>query len=533
MTDRILYNGNIITHDPKHPRVTALAISGGRVVAAGFDADILELATRHTVRENLRGETVVPGLTDAHIHFSWTARTLREVDVFEAPSKQVIIARVAERAAQLPPDTWIIGQGWTQEAWEDKRFPTAQELDAATTQHPVYLRSKSVHSFWVNSRALEIVGINADTPDPEGGRIGRYPDGRPDGMLYENAARLVTPFIPSPSTEEIADMMAEAQKLALAAGLTGLHDFDGPDCLRALQVLKEREQLHMRVVKNINHEWIDHAQTLGIRWGFGDDWLRIGHLKMFADGALGPRTALMIEPYRGEPNNYGVRVMPKAEMQAYVSTASRFGIPSAIHAIGDQAVRDVLDIYEAVRREETARGETHVMRRHRIEHVQVIHPDDIPRMRALSIIASMQPLHATSDYQMSDAYWGARSEYAYNARVQIDQGIVTAFGSDSPVEPFDPLRGIHAAVTRQRPDGSPQGGWYPHLRLSVDEAVRGYTVGAAYAAGMETRLGRLAAGYWADLVVLDHDIYKIEAESLLETQVLATMVGGEWRFGGV
>lgn len=533
MVDRILYNGNIVTHDPKMPRVTALAINGGRIVAAGYDGDILDLASPQTVRENLRGETVIPGLTDAHIHFLWTARTLREVDVFEAPSKELILQRVAERAAITPPGAWIIGQGWSQEAWDDKRFPTAADLDRVAPDHPVYLRSKSVHSFWVNSLALKIAGIGAGTPDPEGGKIGRFADGTPDGMLYETASRLVTVFIPAPSIEEVADYMLETQKLALASGLTGLHDFDGPDCLMALQLLKEHEQLHLRVVKNINHNWIHHAQELGLRWRFGDDWIRIGGMKLFADGALGPRTALMLQAYEGEPDNFGVAVMPKDEMLHYVSAASKAGIPSTVHAIGDKAVRDVLDVYETVRREEAARGETHAMRRHRIEHVQIIHPDDIPRMKALSIIASMQPLHATSDYRMADAYWGSRSEYAYNARVQLDQGVIVAFGSDSPVDPFEPLRSIHAAVTRQRPDGSPEGGWYPNLRLTVDEAVRAYTLGPAYAAGMESRLGRLSAGYLADLVVLDHNIYKIEPESLLETHVLGTMVGGEWRYGGI
>lgn len=534
MIDHILYNGNIITLDDHQKKAEALAISGGRIVAVGDDSDILDMATATTIRENLGGKTLIPGLTDAHIHWKWTARTLQEVDLFEVPSRQLALDRVAQRAADTAPGEWITGQGWTQEAWDDKRFPTAAELDTVSPNHPVYLRSKSVHSFWVNSFAMRLCGINRDTPDPEGGYIERDERGDPTGMLYENAARLVTEHMPVISPEESAKAMLEAQKLALASGLTGLHDFDGPDCLTALQLLRDRGQLGLRVVKNVNQEWIHHAYALGLRWGFGDDWIRIGGLKIFADGALGPRTALMLEHYEGEASNLGVRVTDPEAMMQLVSEASAAGLPSTIHAIGDRAVREVLDVFEVVRREEAERGELPTTRRHRIEHLQLIHPDDIPRVAKLNVIASMQPIHATSDYRMSDSYWGTRSDYAYNARIQIDQGVVYAFGSDSPVDPFEPLWGIHAAVTRQRHDGSPSSeGWYPENRLTVEEALRGYTTGAAYAAGMENRLGRLAAGYLADLVVLDQDLMKIEPQDILDVQVIGTMVGGVWRFGGV
>ncbi|RMG83298.1 MAG: hypothetical protein D6712_13220 [Chloroflexi bacterium] len=329
-------------------------------------------------------------------------------------------------------------------------------------------------------------------------------------------------------------MMLEAQQLALASGLTGFHDYDGPDCFAALQILRQRGKLSMRVVKNINLEWIHHAQELGLRWGFGDEWLRIGGLKIFADGALGPRTAYMIEPYEGEPDNYGIATIDKEEMTEAVSKASLAGIPSTIHAIGDRAVHDVLDVYEVVRKQESQRGVSSKQMRHRIEHVQLIHPDDRYRLAELDIIASMQPIHATSDYDMAQSYWGERSRWAYNARLQLDAGVVVAFGSDSPVEPFHPFKGIHAAVTRRRPDGSPgPDGWYPELRLSLDEALRAYTQGPAYAAGLEHKLGKLAPGYLADLVVLDRDIYTIPAMELLEVEVIATMVGGVWRHGEI
>ncbi len=534
IVDRILYNGLIVTFDATASRVSALAITQGRIVAYGSDAEVLALAGENTIRENLNGNFVIPGMVDAHIHWLWTARALREVDVFEIPDKALALERVTERAQHTPAGEWITGRGWAQDFWPEAGFPSAADLDGAAPDHPVWLGAKSGHAAWVNSAALRVCGITGDTPDPIGGQIQRDAAGQPTGILFETAMELVTEHIPAPSLSDLAGYMLEAQKLALAAGITGIHDFDGPECLRALQVLRERGDLALRVVKNINKEWLPAALETGLRGGFGDDWIRIGGLKIFADGALGPRTALMVEPYEGEPENYGICVTDKEEMQELVSRASAAGLPATIHAIGDWAVHDVLDVYEAIRREEAKRGEAPATRRHRIEHVQIIHPDDAHRLAALDIIASMQPLHATSDYVSAERYWGARSQWSYNIRLQIDQGAKIALGSDSPVEPFEPLKGVYAAITRRRPDGMPgPEGWYPELRLTVDEALRGFTLGPAYAAGMEDRLGKLAPGYLADLVVLDHDLYKIDPEDIPDTRVLGTMVDGLWRFGGV
>ncbi|MFC1961419.1 amidohydrolase, partial [Chloroflexota bacterium] len=264
--------------------------------------------------------------------------------------------------------------------------------------------------------------------------------------------------------------------------------------------------------------------------GFGDDWLRIGGQKLFADGALGPRTAAMIAPFEGEPDNLGIVVMEKEAMLERVLKASALGLPSAIHAIGDRAVHDVLDIYEVARQQEAAQDIPRNLRRHRIEHVQLIHPDDRARLAALDVIASMQPIHATSDYEMVDRYWGERGAWAYNFRVQQEQGVPLAFGSDAPVEPVDPRQGIFAAVTRRRPDGSPgPDGWYPDGRLTLDETLAAFTQGPAYAAGLEDRLGMLKVGYLADLIMLDQDWHSAEPEAILETDILGTMVGGQWR----
>lgn len=529
MIQTILFNGNIITLDHRRPQASALAISYGRIVALGTDSDIQRLAESTTKRVNLEGKTVLPGLADAHLHWEAQARALKSVNVFEAPSKELALERVAERARKTAVGDWITGQGWTQDLWSDRAFPGKSDLDVVAPQNPVFLSAKSGHAGWVNSAALAAAGITNSTPDPEGGQIMRDGDGAATGVLLETAMEIVEDQIPNPAPDQLADMMRDAQALALKSGITMIHDFDEPTCLVALQILRERGQLDLRVLKQINRNWLDAALDSGIRRGFGDDWIRIGALKLFADGALGPKTALMFEAYEGEPDNFGMAVVDKEEMVELVSRASRFGLPSSIHAIGDKAVHDVLDVFEIVRREEAARSEATDSRRHRIEHVQIIHPQDAGRLAELDVIASMQPIHATSDMAAADRYWGARNHYAYNPRLQLDQGARVAFGSDAPVEPLDPFLGIHAAITRQR-DGRPDGGWYPDARLSLRESLLGFTQGPAYAAGMEDRLGKLGEGCLADLIVLDQDIAQVEPDAIPELEILGAMVDGAWRY---
>jgi predicted amidohydrolase YtcJ len=535
MIDRIVLNARIRTLNPAQPEASALAIYRDRIVAVGDDDTVRALAGSRTQIDNAEERFVIPGLTDAHIHWEGVARSLTSVDVFEVPTKEEALRRVADRVRQVQPGAWISGRGWTQDYWPDRAFPTTADLDSVAPHNPVYLVAKSGHAAWVNTQALKVAGITAHTPDPPGGSIQRDASGQPTGVFFEDAIKLISARIPGPTPEQTADWMLEAQRLAWQAGLTGIHDYDNPSCMVALQLLRERGELGLRVVKQINDPWIDHAHELGIRSGFGDAWLRIGGLKIFADGALGPRTALMIEPYEGEPENYGIAVTDKEEMYDLVSKASAGGIASTIHAIGDKAVHDVLDVFEAVRGEEAARGVSRSALRHRIEHVQLIHPDDAHRLGELDIIASMQPIHATSDWQMAERYWGARATWSYNWRLQIEADATLAFGSDAPVEPLDPLKGIFAAVTRRCPDGSPgPEGWFPDGRLDMDTTLRAFTQGPAYATGMERDLGMLAPGFLADLVVLDRDLYTITPDEILETQILGTMIGGDWkhrRFG--
>jgi predicted amidohydrolase YtcJ len=384
------------------------------------------------------------------------------------------------------------------------------------------LVAKSGHAWWVNSRALEIAGITADTADPVGGQIVRDAANNLTGILLENAINLVRDHIPEPTLDEAEAALQAAWSIAWRLGITGIHDCDGRSAFLVYQRLHQRGALGLRVHKNIPAKGLDDAVGVGLCSGLGDDWLRVGHLKLFADGALGPRTAWMTAPYESEPDNLGIPIYPPDELEAVIQRAVEHGFACAVHAIGDQANRAVLDALER-----TPHRNSRIP--HRIEHVQLLHPNDLPRLAQLDIVASMQPIHATQDMGMADHYWGQRAALAYAWRSLLDSGTVLAFGSDSPVEDLAPLKGIHAAVTRRRADGAPgPAGWYPEQRLTVVEAVRAYTLGAAHAAGTAQRLGSLAPGKLADLVVLDRDIFEIAPDEILDAHPVGTMIEGQW-----
>jgi predicted amidohydrolase YtcJ len=525
MPDLVLINARIHTMDSADPTARSIAIRDNVILALGTDDAMRSLLPDAEVID-LRDRCVIPGLIDAHLHAEWTALGLKNIDA-EAPTLDELLRRVAERVKITPQGNWIRGHGWNQNVWGGI-FPTKADLDRVAPEHPVYLTAKSGHAAWANSLALKMAGITASTANPVGGEVVREADGEPMGIFFEDAMGLVSKIIPEPSAQQVADAMRDALPLFQRAGLTGVHDFDGARALQAWQILKERGELNVRVSKTIPVTLQEHAIALGIRSGFGDDRLRINSVKTFSDGALGPQTALMIDPYEGSAANRGISTCDKEEMFEKVRQASAAGLSSTIHAIGDKANHDVLDVFALVRKEGIS---PHL--RHRIEHVQLLHPDDFQRLAQLNVIASMQPIHATSDMLMADRYWGARSSGAYAWRTQLNAGAMLAFGSDSPVESFNPFLGIHAAVTRRRTDGSPQpDGWYPEQRLTVTEAVHGFTLGAAYASYDETRKGSLTPGKLADLIVLDRDIFSIDPMEIAETQVLATMIDGQLVAGG-
>ncbi|HXF63175.1 MAG TPA: amidohydrolase [Caldilineaceae bacterium] len=528
MADQLFYNGVVYTLDPARPRASALAVAGNRIVAAGDDDELRELLRPGGRAINLRGQTVAPGFTDAHLHFLSYGLSLREIDLAAVPTLAEAQRRVRQRAAATPADHWLIGRGWDQSLWTDRRFPSRYDLDAVAPDHPVFLRRKCGHVGWANSRALALAGITAATPDPFGGEIERDASGEPTGILKENAMGLVARLLAEPSEAEALAAVRAALAELHRRGITGVHNMEGAAALRAFQTLRDQGELTLRVVQQIPESDLDAAIQMGLRSGFGDDRLRIGAVKIFADGALGARTALMVESYEGEPENRGIAVATAGHLKAQVARAARAGIAVHIHAIGDQANRNVLDAIEASR--QAGLGP---QLRHRIEHAQLLHPDDLPRFAALGVIASMQPIHCTQDMKLADAHWGPeRSRLAYAWRSLLDTGAVLAFGSDAPVEEPDVLRGIHAAVTRRRADGSPgPDGWIGEQRITVAEALYAYTVGAAYSVGREAALGRLAPGLLADFVVLSDDIFTIQPMALLETDVIATIVDGVTVFG--
>ncbi len=524
-----IFNACIYTLDARRPVVSALAVrSDGRIVAWGDPEDVPAHLKSPAV--DLGGQVVLPGMTDAHIHLEHYSLGLQKVDC-ETATRAECLRRVAERARQTPPGAWILGHGWNQNNWPEG-FGAAADLDAVAPDHPVYLTAKSLHAAWANSAALRLANITAATPDPAGGRFGRDAAGAPDGILFESAMEAVAGAVPEPSDEQVVAAIRAAQPVLWRMGLTGAHDFDRRACFVALQTLRQRGELRLRVLKSIPLEDLPHAAALGLRSGLGDDWLRIGGVKMFADGALGPQTAAMLQPYEGSPGERGMLFMDREEIFEHGRQAVENGLPLAVHAIGDRANHEVLDAFAQLRAYERqlrpGDGAAPPLR-HRIEHVQVLHPDDVGRLSELGVTASMQPIHATSDMVMADRYWGKRSALAYALKAQLDAGAALAFGSDAPVESPNPFWGLHAAVTRQRPDGSPgPQGWYPEQRLTLDQALRGFTTGAAYAAGWEDRLGRLAPGYYADLLVLDQDPFACPAEALYTLRPQMVMVGGEW-----
>jgi predicted amidohydrolase YtcJ len=519
---KLLHNARIHTFDKSKPAASTLAIDFGEIVGIG-DEDLLD-EFDGAEREDILGRVILPGLTDAHLHLKYYALGLQKIDC-ETDTLEECLGRVAGRVKESRPGEWVLGHGWNQNLWG--RWPSAAELDGIAPDHPVYLTAKSLHAGWANSHAMRLAGITAASPDPVNGQIQRDGRGAPTGVLLESAMALMDRVLPEPGLEEIAAAIEGAQPILWKMGLTGVHDFDRRDSFMALQALHGRGKLKLRVTKNIPVELLDQAFELGLRTGFGDDWLRIGSVKAFMDGALGPRTAAMFQPYEGEPENKGILNMDGEQLFEFGRHAADVGLGMTVHAIGDRANHEVLNAYEQLRAYESEKHLPHL--RHRIEHVQVLHPDDAQRLAKLDVVASMQPIHATSDMLMADKYWGERTALAYALRTQLEAGAHLAFGSDAPVESPNPFWGIHAAVTRRRGNGLPTPeGWHPEQRLTVQEAIEGFTTGAAYAAYAENRLGRLAEGHLADLIVLDKDPFTCNPHELKDFHSSATMVGGEW-----
>lgn len=525
--DLILHNAKIYTVDKRRPWAEAAAISHGRFLAVGDNEAVLKLAGPETKLIDGNGRLTLPGLTDAHIHFLQVAIRAKQVSLFGVRDFAEVQRLVETAVAQTPSDQWVLGWGWDENLWDVQ--PTAVHLDAIAGDRPVALARMDMHSWWVNSAALQIAGIDATTPDPPESKIERDENGRPNGILREwNAIGLVQPHIPDPDEAALAAWLRETIGVAHRLGLTGIHDQrverEGAQSFRLWQSLRRQNQLKLRVHMNIAADFIDEAATLGLLPGFGDDILWIGHAKAFADGAMGSRTASMLAPYEGEPDNVGVIVTPAEELWQIASRAADAGFSMSVHAIGDRAVREVIDV---LGERQTVDAPAGLTLPHRIEHVQVAHPDDLLRLAQHKLIASVQPVHLQTDWPTADAVWGDRARYAYAFRTLLDHGTVLAFGSDAPVAPLNPMLGIYAALTRQDGRGLPEGGWYPEERLTLGEIIWAYTMGPATMAGKTAVQGSITPGKWADLIVLADDLFTLPATAVKDAKVAMTLFNGE------
>ncbi len=517
--------GRIYTDAASGAPCTALAASGGHIVAVGETGELRARFPQFT-RMPLEGRTVLPAFTDSHIHLAGFGFSLRDVDLRGCPTLGDAVARIAAAAREARPGAWIRGGGWDKNLWPEGRFPRRDDLDPVTGAHPVALRSKDGHTAWVNSAALALTGITRQTPDPEGGVIVRdTATGEPTGLLAERAVHLVFAVAGRPGPADVEQAVQDASAVLHRAGIAGAHVMEGGDVLAACQRLRGRGALTLRVWMTIPEESLEAAAGVGLRTGFGDAMLRIGGVKIFSDGALGSQTASMLEPYDEQADNLGVVVRTPEQLRTLIGRASACGIAAVVHAIGDRANRSVLDAIEA-----TPRAADGTALRHRIEHAQLLHPQDTPRLASLGVIASMQPIHCTQDRDIADRYWGARSRGAYAFRSLLRCGTRLAFGSDAPVETPDVLAGIYAAVARKRRHEPERPAWYPEERMTVAEAIQAYTEGAAYASGEERIKGKLLPGYVADFVALSRDPFAVAPDELPEIQVALTVVDGAVRY---
>lgn len=496
----------------------AIAIAGGVIVALGPDSELAARLTPATRVLDAAGVSVTPALTDAHVHFVPWAMARRQLDLDGVRSRGEALDAVRDALRREPGEAPLVGRGWDASDWREP--PVGPELDALAPERPVLLHRHDLHTLWVNGAALRAAGISRETPDPPGGRFERDASGRPSGVVRETAVRAFASLESAAGPEVTDGLLDEAAAALHATGVVAVHDFERtPAAFRRMRALAVRRRL--RVVQQIGPEQLDGAMAVGLESGVGDDWFRVGALKLFADGTLGSRTAAMLEPF-ADRGGLGMDVTPADALRATVAraVAGRFAV--SVHAIGDRAVRHALDAFEAVRPRLPD-----LALPCRIEHVQLVAPADLPRFAALGVAASMQPQHAVTDAAAALAAWGDRCRHAYAWRSLLASGAALAFGSDAPVEPPLVGEGLAAAVTRQRADGTPSGGFVPGERIGLAEALAAYTEGPARLAGAAGRLGRLAPGARADLVVWNADLGALSGGALRGAKPVATVLDGE------
>jgi predicted amidohydrolase YtcJ len=523
--DMLITGGTIYTMKAEHFYAQAVAVSDGRVVFVGDEDRAMRYRGPETRVLDLEGATLLPGLVDAHAHLLNLGSYIAELQLTGTKSVAQIRSMVEKRRLETPEGEWIIGRGWDQNDWEVQEFPTWRDLDG-TESNPIYLKRVDGHAVWINSTALRLCGITRATPNPPGGEILRDADGRPTGVLVDKAVDIAFKKIPPPSRAEKKRRMRLAIAECQRFGLTGVHDAGVTrEELEILDELEAAGELGFRVYAMLDADEDSLFAYEEVQKGprmDEDAYVRVGAVKHYADGALGSRGALLLEPYSDRPGHRGYVRNSRQSLQWWTGHAMDNGFQMCVHAIGDGANHMMIDIYEEEIRRRHARDH-----RLRIEHAQVLSPDDIQRMGKLGIIAAMQPTHCTSDMYWAERRIGPeRIKGAYAWRSLIDAGVVIACGSDFPVEAVSPLWGIYAAVTRQDREGWPRGGWYPQERMSREEAVAGFTTNAAFAEFTEHEKGTIEKSNIADFTVLDRDVFEVPAEELLVTQVMGTIVGG-------
>lgn len=528
----IFVNGNIYTLERRFPKVQALVVEDGKIAFAGNSKDARKFKNRGDEIFDLRNHSVIPGLVDCHVHFVYWAETRSRLALDDARSTFEIRKRIAGFKKQVPKGEWLFGRGFDKNLWPAGESVDKKILDEARPDFPVALTSKDEHTLWLSSAALAEVGIASNTPDPPGGKIVRYSGSQePTGYLLESACRLVYEYLErNQKKPDMEKVVLSEQKEAWKNGVTGVHALPDPGFEKSfalLERLTREEKLRLRILMYIPEKRLDWAIELGLQSGFGNDFFKIGGIKIFSDGTLGSQTALLFEPYESTSNS-GIEVASQAHLESQVEKAAGAGLACAIHAIGDKAASYALESF----------GKALPIHNgklwQRIEHVQLLRNEDLPKFRKYRVAASMQPVHATSDWQMAERYWGARCQNAYPWRSLLKSGALLAFGSDAPIEPLELLAGIYAAVCRKKPVEDPERSrrdeaesWYPTQKVSVADAIRAYTVAPAVLSGDEKKRGTLSVGKLADFVVLSENPFKISPERLASLEVLATVIDGK------
>lgn len=519
----ILQNARIWTSNPAQPWAEALAVRGDSIVFVGSSKDLpKDLLSEAKMVMDAQGQMVTPGFIDSHVHFIDAGLNLASVQLRDAKTKAIFIQRIADFAKTVPPGTWITGGDWDHTLWGGE-LPTAAWIDEVTPKHPVFLNRLDGHMSLANTAAMKAAGITADTKEVEGGAIVRDSQGQATGVFKDNAANLIYAKMPPVSAAMRDRALAMAMDFLASKGVTSVHNMGTWEDLETFRKARKKGSLKTRLYANVPlSAWAKLAQEVKQN-GHGDHWLKIGGLKGFVDGSLGSHTAAMLEPFSDTHHDQGLFVTSTDSLYAYISKADKADLQVMVHAIGDNAIYQQLNIYQRVTKENGPKD-----RRFRIEHAQHISPGDIPRFAQLKVIPSMQPYHAIDDGRWAEKYLGPeRCKTTYAFRSLIDAGAKPAFGSDWFVAPPTPLEGIYAAVTRRTLDDKNPNGWVPEQKISVEEALMAYTIDAAYAEFAEKEKGSLEVGKLADFVLLDADLTKITPEKIRDVKVLMTVVGGK------